>query len=237
MSQRWAQTRVWISIFNIFWYFSDSCAPGGLVQTVCRWLDRHVSSHTSISGLHMMLSRTSPLTLDLHFAQSFKKGEVICPIEKTLPGTKGEWANPPEGRSRLTCMDSLHCDFALSTRIEVDLSLKRVVTSTAYSSVQVLPDPPLPGQDQSRVRHIELNSDLLYVNHSCAPNVAFKVPSNESEWRVEALEDLAEGTIMTFAYFTTEWDMQQPFECLCGSKDCLGVITGARQISRDVLGR
>lgn len=38
-----------------------------------------------------------------------------------------------------------------------------------YSSVQVLPDPPLPGAaegDARKPRHIELQSDLLYVNHS-----------------------------------------------------------------------
>jgi hypothetical protein len=128
----------------------------------------------------------------------------------------------------------LFCGFAFRCCPPV---LTFIYFCTAYSSVQVLPDPPLPGQDHSRVRHIELNSDLLYVNHSCAPNVAFKVPENEKDWRVEALEDLAEGTVMTFAYFTTEWHMQQPFECLCGSQDCLGVISGAREISRDVLER
>lgn len=102
--------------------------------------------------------------------------------------------------------------------------------------MQVLPDPPLPNQDPSAIRHIELNSDLLYVNHSCAPNVAFKVPSS-GHWTVEALQDLAEGTIMTFAYFTTEWFMQQPFQCLCGNKECLGVISGAKELGREVLER
>ncbi|ORY69151.1 hypothetical protein BCR35DRAFT_308172 [Leucosporidium creatinivorum] len=106
----------------------------------------------------------------------------------------------------------------------------------AYSSVQVLPDPPIPGssQDPSKCRHIELNSDLLYVNHSCDPNVAFDV-RKEGNWEVRALKDLPKGEIMTFAYFSTEWDMDQPFTCLCGSSKCLGTIRGAKDIPAEVL--
>lgn len=103
-----------------------------------------------------------------------------------------------------------------------------------YSSVQVLPDPPLASYPDQGPRHIELQSDLLYVNHSCDPNVAFEVP-REGGWKVRALKDLEVGTIMTFAYFSTEWEMQQPFDCLCGSKKCLGKINGAKSISSEVL--
>ena len=65
-----------------------------------------------------------------------------------------------------------------------------------YSSVQVQPDPPLPGtSDGGRPRHIELCSDLLYVNHSCDPNVAFEVPSDTSRWCVRAIKDLKKGEV------------------------------------------
>lgn len=40
---------------------------------------------------------------------------------------------------------------------------------------------------------------------------------------------------MTFAYFSTEWFMDQPFKCLCGTTRCLGEITGAQNISNEVL--
>lgn len=43
--------------------------------------------------------------------------------------------------------------------------------------------------------------------------------------------------IMTFAYFSTEWDMDQPFACLCGASQCLGTIRGAKDIPAEVLGR
>ncbi|GAA5822002.1 hypothetical protein JCM3770_001628 [Rhodotorula araucariae] len=157
----------------------------------------------------------------LRAEKAYKKGDVLCPIRGTLPGTK------------------------------------------AYSSVQVLPDPPLP--PSSRVaascpatfstdapagtrRHIELNSDLLYVNHSCDPNVVFDVNGREAEdgeedpsgawagrWKVRAERDIAQGEILTFAYFSTEWDMDQPFHCLCKTARCLGTIQGAKHIEQSVL--
>jgi hypothetical protein len=61
--------------------------------------------------------------------------------------------------------------------------------------VQVLADPPIAAsQDPTQTRHIELNSDLLYVNHSCNPNVAFEVPQ-DGKWCVRALKDLPTGTV------------------------------------------
>lgn len=84
----------------------------------------------------------------------------------------------------------------------------------AYSSVQVLPDPPIasaPNSPDER-RHIELNSDLLYVNHSCDPNVVFDVNGEEAQpteedatgkwegrWRVRAEKDIAAGEVSSWA--------------------------------------
>lgn len=95
----------------------------------------------------------------------------------------------------------------------------------AYSSVQV-----------SRDLHIELNCDLVYINHSCKPTLVFDM----ARWEVRVNPDLEgglkEGDELTFFYPSTEWDMAQPFECLCGSEVCRGRITGARDMSESVLG-
>lgn len=40
---------------------------------------------------------------------------------------------------------------------------------------------------------------------------------------------------MTFAYWTTEWDMDQPFDCLCGTARCVGRVTGAKDMKGSVL--
>ncbi|KAF8972661.1 hypothetical protein BDZ97DRAFT_2003516 [Flammula alnicola] len=92
----------------------------------------------------------------------------------------------------------------------------------AYTSVQC-----------GRNDHIELNSDLVYINHSCEPNVAFDLSSpDQCKWHLRALKDIQPGDTLTFFYPSTEWDMDQPFNCECGTQTCLGMIQGARYLSK-----
>jgi len=93
----------------------------------------------------------------------------------------------------------------------------------AYTSVQCGRGPD---------DHMELNSDLVYINHSCEPNVAFDLSSNDrSKWHVRALREIHIGDTLTFFYPSTEWEMEQPFECQCKAATCLGVIKGANYLS------
>jgi hypothetical protein len=39
------------------------------------------------------------------------------------------------------------------------------------------------------------------------------------------------GDEITFFYRSTEWDMVQPFECLCGEHNCIGFVAGAQYLS------
>jgi hypothetical protein len=91
--------------------------------------------------------------------------------------------------------------------------------TVAYSSVQA-----------SKTLHIELNCDLVYINHSCAPTLIFDM----KRWEVRVNPDLEKGLEvgdeLTFFYPSTEWSMAQPFECLCKSGDCRGTIKGARDM-------
>ncbi|VDB85019.1 unnamed protein product [Peniophora sp. CBMAI 1063] len=97
----------------------------------------------------------------------------------------------------------------------------------AYTSVQCG-----PGEND----HIELNSDLVYVNHSCDPNTAFDLSSpDRSQWNLRALKSIKEGEQLTFFYPSTEWAMDQPFDCRCGASNCLGKISGAHVLSREAL--
>eukprot|EP00158_Paraphelidium_tribonemae_P007523 Partr_v1_DN28280_c0_g1_i10_m75482 putative Conserved hypothetical protein len=104
---------------------------------------------------------------------------------------------------------------------EVVGSFKETMTITneiKYSSVQL-------GKDQ----HLELNSDLVFMNHSCDPSVHM----DTENFRVVALRDLPVGADLTFFYPTTEWDMAQPFPCWCGAKNCLKKIAGAKYLTLD----
>jgi len=102
----------------------------------------------------------------------------------------------------------------------------KITTATpstkAYSSVQI-----------SESAHIELNSDLVYINHSCDPNLVFDMA--RFEVRVVKDKELRKGDSLTFWYPSSEWDMAQPFDCTCGSKDCRGVISGAKDMDEQVL--
>jgi len=92
----------------------------------------------------------------------------------------------------------------------------------AYSSVQV-----------SRDSHIELNSELVFCNHSCDPSLEFDVSTMVV--RVARNRDLKEGDALTFFYPSSEWNMAQPFDCTCGSSKCRKRIAGAGQMSEEAL--
>lgn len=82
--------------------------------------------------------------------------------------------------------------------------------------------------------HIELNSDLVYCNHSCAPSLVFDM--SRMEVRVVDEHPLRKGDALTFFYPSTEWDMDQPFQCTCNAAECRGWICGASKMSPEVLG-
>lgn len=92
----------------------------------------------------------------------------------------------------------------------------------AYTSVQT-----------GRNSHIELNSDLVFCNHSCAPSLVFDM--SRMEVRVVDEKPLKVGDALTFFYPSTEWDMDQPFRCTCGAQQCKGWISGASNMSPEAL--
>lgn len=86
--------------------------------------------------------------------------------------------------------------------------------------------------------HIHLHSDLVFVNHSCDPNMAFDLSSLDSaEWHIRALRSIIPGEQLTAFYPATEWIMDQAFDCNCGSERCLGRVEGASGISAEVLSK
>ena len=79
-------------------------------------------------------------------------------------------------------------------------------------------------------KHITLQPEFLqYINHSCDPNVFF----DTTTMKLVALKDLDAGEELTFFYPSTEWKMTQPFQCYCGSPQCLGEIKGAAYLSKE----
>jgi hypothetical protein len=84
---------------------------------------------------------------------------------------------------------------------------------------------------------MELNRDLLYANDSCRPSLVFDM----QRWEVRVSEafqgGLKEEDELTFFYPSTEWAMAQPLECGGGVEECVGQVSGARNMDRNVLER
>lgn len=108
--------------------------------------------------------------------------------------------------------------FPANTRI-VTLPNCKFGAEKRYTSVQ-----------HSSTGHFELDNEFVYMNHSCEPSVALNV-NNARDVHVVALQDIQAGDDLTFFYPSTEWDMDQPFQCTCGKETCLGTVNGARELS------
>ena len=104
-----------------------------------------------------------------------------------------------------------------------DFGASAIVQHPSYLTVQLSAD-----------EHIYLQPAYLqYINHSCEPNVFF----DTTEFKLVALRDINAGDELYYFYPSTEWDMAQPFRCLCNSGDCLGYINGASYLSKEQVNR
>ncbi|TGZ78858.1 hypothetical protein EX30DRAFT_128711 [Ascodesmis nigricans] len=100
------------------------------------------------------------------------------------------------------------------------------------------PAPTWATVQTGRDTHIDLNSDLVYCNHSCAPTLEFDM----HKFEIRVARDHPNGGIvvgeeLTFFYPSSEWNMSQPFECRCGAGEgiCKGTIAGAKDMGRERL--
>ncbi|KAI9629104.1 hypothetical protein KEM48_011175 [Puccinia striiformis f. sp. tritici PST-130] len=95
-----------------------------------------------------------------------------------------------------------------------------------------------PGQKLAQLGEECKISHKAYT--SLQPNVAFELPGGwrgleEGRWCLRSLSEIKKGDALNFAYFSTEWDMDTPFQCLCCSEGCLGEIRGAKHMSKKIL--
>ncbi|KAK4176379.1 hypothetical protein QBC36DRAFT_9618 [Triangularia setosa] len=106
-----------------------------------------------------------------------------------------------------------------------------------FAKLDFPPCTPAPSPTYATVQcgidaHLNLNSDLLYINHSCDPSLIFDTTNLVV---MAGPRGLKVGEELTFFYPSTEYSMAQPFDCFCGSVSCKGRISGARDMTRDQL--
>ncbi len=103
---------------------------------------------------------------------------------------------------------------------------------SALSWTEKVPQPTRWTIQCGEDAHAEpLPFELRYINHGCDPNVQFDIEAGV----LRALRDIVSGEELRFFYPGTEWAMAEPFTCHCGAAACIGTITGAALIPREVL--
>ncbi|KAH9066654.1 hypothetical protein EDB87DRAFT_1553239, partial [Lactarius vividus] len=89
--------------------------------------------------------------------------------------------------------------------------------------------------------HVLLNSDLLNVNHSCDPNIAFDC---QSKWRAYALKQLQSENLAMYGHRSPVTFLLSEHHrmidgpalcCTCGALSCLRRIGGAAILSEEEL--
>ena len=101
----------------------------------------------------------------------------------------------------------------LDGEVIIAFQAKEILKSPTYLTVQI-----------GAHNHITLVPEFLqYINHSCDPNIVFDV----DQMVIRAIKNIETGEELKFFYPSTEWEMDQPFICNCGSAQCLGLISGA----------
>ena len=116
--------------------------------------------------------------------------------------------------------------------IRTENKFRTLVTKQAYQKGEVICAMPSENIVDKPTRFtVQIAKDkhthvgkLAALNHSCDPNVIL----DTENMLMIARRDIEKGEELSFFYPATEWEMQAPFICLCGSTNCIQVVAGAR---------
>ncbi len=125
----------------------------------------------------------------------------------------------PDGRHLIAL-----CPIAEGTTL-FSISGREIQTPTRYS-VQFGPALHLDQDCARDITDVVRRYFWRYLDHSCDPATLIR------DREVIAVRDIAPGDRVTFNYNTTEYDMAEPFRCHCGTARCVGIVRGARHLTR-----
>jgi hypothetical protein len=124
--------------------------------------------------------------------------------------------DPITGYRSLFCKKPFH-----QNEVIIGFMAKAIHDKPNYLTVQI-----------SEHEHIELLPECLEcANHSCDPNCFF----DTTTMLLVALRNIAPEEELNFFYPSAEWDMDQPFQCTCGSEQCIGEVKGAKYLSKEAV--
>lgn len=128
-----------------------------------------------------------------------------------------------------------------SLAIRTENKFRTLVTKRFYKKGEVICEIPSENiLDKPNRYTVQIDRDkhthvgkLAALNHSCDPNVILDTENME----MVAARDIEKGEELFFFYPSTEWQMDAPFICLCGSANCINVVAGARFLPLSTLER
>ncbi|PSS00541.1 hypothetical protein BD289DRAFT_334217, partial [Coniella lustricola] len=140
---------------------------------------------------------------------------------------KPHWAQPshPEIQKVVQGQEG---DFTSKSLSTVAVAPFGIYADMSFPPCERIDEPTYASVQVDCNKHILLNSDLLYLNHSCEPSLILDTSNMQILAGPKGLQPNDE---LTFFYPSTEWLMAQPFACNCGTASCRGTIAGARDMT------
>ena len=116
--------------------------------------------------------------------------------------------------------------------VKTENKFRSLITKQAYARGDIICEIPTEKLfDKANRYTVQIAQDkhtevgkLSALNHSCDPNVIL----DTERLLMVARRDIEKGEELSFFYPSTEWEMDAPFICLCGSANCIHVVAGAR---------
>ena len=116
--------------------------------------------------------------------------------------------------------------------VKTENKFRSLITKQAYARGEIICEIPTEKLfDKANRYTVQIAQDkhtevgkLSALNHSCDPNVIL----DTERLLMVARRDIEKGEELSFFYPSTEWEMDAPFICLCGSANCIHVVAGAR---------
>ncbi|TLS30684.1 hypothetical protein PpBr36_03166 [Pyricularia pennisetigena] len=139
---------------------------------------------------------------------------------------KPHWISPSHPEIQEVIINE--AEFTSMSRSRVTLPPFALYAKMSFPPCTLADEPTYATVQIGRDRHLNLNSDLLYINHSCDPSLIFDTANLAI---LVGPKGIRAGEELTFFYPSTEWHMAQPFACLCGAASCRGTISGAEAMS------
>lgn len=101
--------------------------------------------------------------------------------------------------------------------------------------VKLLDQPTTYTVQLAEGKHAEISGGAEFTSHSCEPNCYLSVSDGGDDGvpyvKFVTMRRLQPGELISFNYNTTEWDMASPFQCVCGTPSCVGMVRGFKYAS------